>query len=283
VRPDRSRSDRSRTPLKPSPKPEARSALERINDLIESLQKQPLWGYAGWLFLLCVPFAAIFFYNAPDWRANFDQQGVVFHRAEAAGNDLNHITHVVGVALVSPRSAVINYDAIFPGKNVGDPLDQQKLVQGQNLIRTSLSQIDVAKAALSTADFPDATLNTYSKSLVQDLQNQQTRMENMGRLYAAALKSDGPSISAALVDVRTDNGHADAVGEAALDDLAHFRQEGDRFYEQTEIDVRKFTEKIILFYLYEALAWGAAIYSALFLMLVLYALAKQLLKPNSGA
>jgi hypothetical protein len=59
--PDRSRSDRSSTPLRTPPGREARSVFAKINDFVQSRQKLPLWVFAGALFLFSVPFAATFF------------------------------------------------------------------------------------------------------------------------------------------------------------------------------------------------------------------------------
>jgi len=283
MNPGRPRFDRSRPPLKPLPKPEGRSFLARVNNFLESRQKQPLWGFAGWFFLLCAPFAAVFFYNAPDWRANFDQQGVIFDRAKAAGDDFLHIEDLILAAATSARSAVANYKTTLEGKNVGGPLDQQKLVQGTDLIRVALNQIGVAKAALSNVDFPDATLNTYSKALVSDFQNQQTKFEIMRRLYVAVLQSDAPSNSAARTDLQKDTDGADAVNEAILGNVGHFIQEGDRFQEQTQIDVARFTKKRFWFYVYQMLARGAAIYSAVFFVVLLCVLANRLLKSDPRA
>jgi len=40
---------------------QARSVFAKINDLVQSRQKLPLWVFAGALFLFSVPFAATFF------------------------------------------------------------------------------------------------------------------------------------------------------------------------------------------------------------------------------
>jgi hypothetical protein len=281
--PDRSRSDRSSTPLRTPPGREARSVFAKINDFVQSRQKLPLWVFAGALFLFSVPFAATFFYNAPDQRANFDQQAVIFNRTAAASNDLLHIIDVLTAEAVSVNLVAGNYNTLLDRRSHGDPLDRHTLEQGQNLIRTALHQISVAEAAVSSADLPDATLNADAKAQLPGLQYQQTKMEIMGRLYAAALQSNGPSVSTALADLGNANDRIDAAGEAALTNLRHFLQEGDRFYDRAKIDIGKFTENRRLFQIHEVVAWGAAIYSALFAMLVLYVLANQLLKSSSRA
>jgi hypothetical protein len=262
---------------------QARSVFAKINDFVQSRQKLPLWVFAGALFLFSVPFAATFFYNAPDQRANFDQQAVIFHRAEAASNDLLHIIDVLSAEAASVNSVISNYNTILYHRSVGDPLDRHTLEQGQDLIRTALHRISVAEAAVSSADLPDATLNADAMAQIAGLQYQQAKMEIMSRLYAAVLQSDGPSVSAALADLRNADDRVDAAREAAITKLAHFIQEGNRFYDRFIIDIGKFNEERRLFLIHEVAAWGAAIYSALFVTVVLFVLANQLLKSSSRA
>jgi hypothetical protein len=270
----------SRSPPKP---PTLRRLETQINAFIEKRWKLPLWILASSLFVYCVSFAATFFYNAPEHVANFDQKSLAFHGDVAANEKLLHITDVLNSAFASVRSVLYNYKAIFQGKNVGDPLDRLRLEQGQDLIRTAQNRISVAEAALSTASFPDAALNNATKALLPDLQNQRNRVDIMSRLYAAALQSDNPSISAAIADLRKDNEQADAIGEAVINRLDNFFQERDRFYEQNKIDISKSTSQYLLFAIYGVLAWAAVIYSAVFIVVVFYAAANELLKPRSSA
>jgi hypothetical protein len=208
---------------------------------------------------------------------------VIFNRTAAASNDLLHIIDVLTAEAVSVNLVAGNYNTLLDRRSHGDPLDRHTLEQGQDLIRTALHRISVAEAAVSSADLSDATLNADAKAQLPGLQYQQTKMEIMGRLYAAALQSNGPSVSTALADLGNANYRIDAAGEAALTNLRHFLQEGDRFYDRAKIDIGKFTENRRLFQIHEVVAWGAAIYSALFAMLVLYVLANQLLKSSSRA
>src|SRR4029077_9711035 len=148
---------------------EARSVFAKINDFVQSRQKLPLWVFAGALFLFSVPFAATFFYNAPDQRANFDQQAVIFNRTAAASNDLLHIIDVLTAEAVSVNLVAGNYNTLLDRRSHGDPLDRHTLEQGQDLIRTALHRISVAEAAVSSADLPDATLNADAKAQLPGL------------------------------------------------------------------------------------------------------------------
>jgi len=208
---------------------------------------------------------------------------VIFHRAEAASNDLLHIIDVLNDEAASVNSVIANYNTILYHRSVGDPLDRHTLEQGQDLIRIALHRISVAEAAVSSADFPDATLNAEATAQREGLQYQQTKMEVMGRLYTAVLHSDGPSVSAALAELSNVDKGADAAREGAITKLSHFIQEGNRFYDRFVIDIGKFNEERRLFLIHQVAAWGAAIYSALFVTVVLYVFANQLLKSRSGA
>jgi hypothetical protein len=186
--------------LRPGTKPSPPSFLARLNGFLAGTQKLPLWTLAGSLALACIPFAWSFFGNYAEQRAYCDQQSVNFHRAQAAGDDVLHTIDLLEAAFASARAVVANYEAVFPGKSVGDARDRPLLEGGEALIRTAQDSISVAEAALASAEFPDASLNAATTAMRRDLEAQQQKMEIFATLYAAALRSDAPAISAAVSD-----------------------------------------------------------------------------------
>jgi predicted negative regulator of RcsB-dependent stress response len=245
--------------LRPAAKTPPPSFLARINDFLARTHNIPLWVLAGSLAAASIPFSWSFFNSYPEQRAYFDQESVRFHQALAAGDDVLHILDQLKAAFVSGQAVGLNYKQTFGGKSVGDALDHSQLEQGEALSHTAQSRFAVA-AAVASADFPDASLNAAATAMRGDMQAQQKKMENFAALYAAALRSDQPAISAAIKQLRADDDQSEAINEALLQRWGHFSREADRFHAETAIEVDKARTQIWLFYIHQALAWLAGLY-----------------------
>jgi hypothetical protein len=228
------------------------SFLTRVNEFLTRKNKLPLWAMAGSLAVAALVFAWSFLNSYPEQRAHFDQASVRFHEALAAGDHALHVMDQLAAAFAAARAAAHNYQQTFGGKSVGDTLDRVALEQGANLSKTAQSRFGVAAAAVTSAQLPDAALNSATTAMRADLETQQKKMEHFSALYMVALGSDTPAISAAIKQVRADNDESDAVNEALVARLQHFFGEANRFHAQTGIEVKQATQEIQLFYLREA-------------------------------